>query len=278
MAKFDQITVVAIDGNGDGRHAVYSISRTVAELPGSRGLLIAAERPVSLPEEIQFIAIDRLDYFQYSLYVVHCLYYHIRTNYALLVQHDGWALNGANWDDKWFEYDYVGAPIHAAGIKGRLYLHYSWVGHPDAIPVLQGGFSLRSRSFLETPTKYGICYKIADAPILRFEDIQLCLMLRESLERRGLKFAPFETALHFSVEYMNPVVHKDLDLSRLFGHHGKTRSLRSNTVVECGMTQEQIDGTYGEREIIALLEHYGYTVNRRAQDTEIQAHAASTSF
>jgi hypothetical protein len=168
MAKFDQITVVAVDGSGDGRNAVYSICRTVAELPGSRGLLIAADRPANLPEDVRFIEIDKLDYYQYSLYVVHCLYYHINTDYALLVQHDGWALNGDNWNDKWFEYDYVGAPVHVAGIDGRLCLGYSWVGHPSAIPVLQGGFSLRSRSFLEAPTRYGICYNLFYIPIILF--------------------------------------------------------------------------------------------------------------
>jgi hypothetical protein len=264
MAKFDQVTVVAVDGGSDGRNAVYSICRTVAELPGSRGLLIAAAKPTNLPEDVQFVAIDRLDYSQYSLYVIQCLYYHIRTDFALIVQDDGWALNGSNWDDRWFEYDYVGAPNHVAGVDGRLYLEYSWVGHSKAIQVLQGGFSLRSRLFLEAPTKYGICYKITGVPVLGLEDIQLCLMLRESLERRGLRFAPIEIALHFSVEYMHPVVHQRLDLERLFGHHRQTRRLRSHCLVQSGMTQEEIDRSFGEAGIIALLERYGYTVIRRA--------------
>ena len=204
MPKFDRLTVVAVDGRSDGTNAVYSICRTVDELPGSQGLLIAAGRPANLPEQVQFIGIDPLDYSQYSLYLIQCLYYHIRTDYALIVQDDGWALSGVNWNDEWFNYDYIGAPTHVAGIDGRVYLNYSWVGHPNVVPVLQGGFSLRSRSFLEAPTKYGICYKLPDIPILRSEDIQLCLMLRNQLEQRGLRFAPVETALHFSVEYMNP--------------------------------------------------------------------------
>ena len=274
MARFDEITVVSVDGSGDGRNAVYAISRTVVQLPGSRGLLIAQERPANLPQEVQFIAIDGLDYFQYSSYVVHCLYYHIHTEYALLVQDDGWALNGGNWNDRWFEYDYVGAPMHAAGVDGRLHLGYAWADKPNAIPVLQGGFSLRSRSFLEAPTKHGICYKFAGVPILRNEDIQLNLMLRASLQRCGFRFAPLDIALHFSAEYLHPVIHKDLELKKLFGHHGQTRRLRSSNLVECGMTQAEIDGTFGENAMIGLLEHYGYTVVRR---TGRGTHAGCTS-
>ena len=263
MGKFDQVTVVAVVGEADGRNAAYSVSRTVAELPGSRGLLIAAGRPAKLPDSIDYIHIDGLDYFQYQMYVVQCLHYHVHTDYALLVRHDGWALNGANWNDKWFEYDYVGGPCHAAGVDGRLCLHYSWVGNPRAIPVLVGGFSLRSRELLEAPTKYGTCYKQLDAPILRFEDIQLCLVLREGLERRGIKFAPLKDALYFAIEYMHPLLHNDVDLSKVFGIHGQTRRLRSDFVVEGGMTQAEIDRTFGEARIIALLEHYGYTVTRK---------------
>jgi hypothetical protein len=42
MAKFDQVTVVAVNGGDDGTNVIDSIRRTTAALPGSRGLLIAA--------------------------------------------------------------------------------------------------------------------------------------------------------------------------------------------------------------------------------------------
>src|SRR5580658_3265854 len=188
MGKFDQITIVAVNGGDDGSNVVHSICKTMAQLPGSRGLLIAAGRPSNLPGDIEYIAVNKFDYFQYQMYVIHSLHYHIRTDYALIVQDDGWALNGTNWNDQWFDYDYIGAPCHVAGVGGRLCLNYSWLGQPDAIQVMNGGFSLRSRTFLEAPTKYGVCYNIVRMPYLSNEDIQLGLVLRNSLEKLGLKF------------------------------------------------------------------------------------------
>ena len=252
--------MVSVNGHNDGGHAIESISRTMFELPGSRGLLIAGKRPVSLPEHVEFVLIGSLNYQQYSMFMVHCLYYHVRTEYVLIVQDDGWALNGANWRDGWFDYDYIGAPTHAAGVDGKLCKWYSWIGQPAAIPVLNGGFSLRTRRFLEAPTKFGICYQTPGDPWLRNEDIQLCLILRESLERRGLKFAPPEAALHFSVEYMHPAIHSNLNLRNLFGHHAQTRRLKRNAVVEVGMDHEEIRRQYGETQILDLLQSYGYTV------------------
>jgi hypothetical protein len=113
---------------------------------------------------------------------------------------------------------------------------------------------------LEAPTKFGICYQTPPFPLLRNEDIQLCLILRNSLERRGLRFAPPGAALHFSVEYMHPTVHERLDLTELFGHHAQTRRLRPNSVVEVGMNSRQIRDAFGESQILELLRRYGYTV------------------
>ncbi len=235
----------------------------MSELPGSRGLLISAARPSNLESDIQFRSIGYLDYYQYSLYIIQCLHYHIRTDYVLIVQEDGWVLNGANWNDDWFNYDYIGSPCPYAGIDGKVVPNFLWAGNPHAIPVLCGGFSLRSRALLEAPTKYGICYKICEEPLLRNEDVQICLSLRRSLEARGLRIAPLSVALEFSVEYMHPVVHKDLDLTTLFGQHAKTRRIRPNSIIETNLHQHEIDQIFGENRLIALLEAYGYTVRRK---------------
>jgi hypothetical protein len=263
MSNFNQITIVSVDGSGDGTNAVEAIRRTLLTLPGSKGLLIAAERPPHLLPNLEFVRVERFDYYQYSMFMIHCLHYHINMEFALIVQQDGWALNGSNWRDDWFRFDYIGAPIHAAGLDGKLYVGYSWVGQPRAIPVLNGGFCLRSRRLLEAPTKYGICYSMPREPLLRNEDIQLCLTLRDALERRGLCFAPLEHARFFSVEYMHPYLHGDLQLSKVFGHHAQTRRLRSNSVVEVNMTREQIASQYREQELLRLFSAYGYTVKCR---------------
>jgi hypothetical protein len=232
----------------------------MSALPGSSGVLISLARPPNLPPDVGFVPVERFDYAQYSMFIVHCLHYHIHTEFALIVQDDGWALSGDNWRDEWFDFDYVGAPAHTAGVNGRLYHLYSWVGLPNPAQVFNGGFSLRSRRFLEAPTRYGVCYKMMPESVLRNEDVQLCILLREALERRGLKFAPAESALHFSMEFMHPVIHRNLDLKKLFGHHAHTRKLRANSTVNLDLTTAEVQSIFGESQFLELLTSYGYTV------------------
>jgi len=262
MAKFDSVTVVSVAGEGDGRNAVYAIKTSMDHLPGSKGLLIAAERPDNLGDSIQFESIGYLDYYQYALYAIQCLYYHIRTDYILKVEQDGWVLDGNNWSDDWFNYDYIGAPCPIGAHDGKLLHNFAWVGLDGSIPVQCGGFSWRSRALLEAPTKYGICYKISNIRYMLHEDVQLCVSLRGDLEKRGLRIAPLATALDFCIEYMHPVLHREVDLHRIFGHHGRTRKIREGSVVETGITQAQMDRIFGENRIVALLEEYGYVVRR----------------
>ncbi len=260
MGKFTRVTVVSIVGHNNGAQAMFAINRTVGEMPGAKGLLLSLERPPDIPPGIEFVRISPLSYDQYSMFVVHCLYYHIRTDYALIVQADGWALNGNSWNDEWFEYDLIGAPIHVAGIDDAVHTAFRWVDNPAAVPVLNGGFSLRSRRLLEAPTRYGICYRHPDVPLLRNEDVQLCLFMRNELEHRGIRFAPLEVALLFSVEYMHPALHRHFYVGKVFGHHAQTRRLSGASAVTVAMTQSQVDAQFGERRILSLLERYGYSV------------------
>ncbi|MDM3825391.1 DUF5672 family protein, partial [Proteus mirabilis] len=50
-------------------------------------------------------------YLEYNLFVLYQLMYYIETDYCLIVQNDGWVLNGQNWQDAYREYDYIGAPL-----------------------------------------------------------------------------------------------------------------------------------------------------------------------
>jgi hypothetical protein len=78
------------------------------ELSGSRGLLLSIAKPENLPESIEWKQIGFLDYMMYSTFVMHSLYAFIETDYCLMVQDDGWVLNGANFHPEYYEYDYIG--------------------------------------------------------------------------------------------------------------------------------------------------------------------------
>ena len=118
MATHDQLTIVSAYGHGDGAATIPSISKSMKELPGSRGLLLSPQKPANLPEHIEWKQIYWLDYRGYSTFMMHCLYSFIDTEFCLVVQDDGWVLDGNNWKEDYYNYDYIGGITHA-GLVGN---------------------------------------------------------------------------------------------------------------------------------------------------------------
>jgi tetratricopeptide (TPR) repeat protein len=119
---------------------------------------------------------------QYSRFVMKDLLEHIDTDHVLLVQWDGYVVNGAAWSDEFLLYDYLGAPW-SRGVAGEL-------------TVGNGGFSLRSRRLLEALQDPAI-------PAGHPEDAHICRRWRAHLESaHGITFAPESAAGRFSVEYV----------------------------------------------------------------------------
>ena len=121
---FGPITIVAIHGHNDGSKAIPALMKSLEELPGSHGLLISLSKPKMLPSSIQWVKVLPMDYRQYSLFVMFSLHHFIESEFCLIVQEDGWVINGANWSASFFEYDYIGAPCHAACIGTKLSTKY----------------------------------------------------------------------------------------------------------------------------------------------------------
>ena len=266
MPAFKDITVVAIHGNSGIHTMLPALERTASALPGCNKLLITNEYiQTDIP---QALIHQTQSYETYSHFVVYCLHNYIQTDYALIVQDDGWVLNADNWRNEWFNYDYVGGLTHAALDGKDLYWQYSWVNNPNArsLKVVQnGGFSLRSKFLLEAPSKYGITMVPQQMAELNNEDIQLCCIMRESLEGIGVQFAPWEEAMLFSVEHLSPDIHKDLDLNKLFGHHSRFRRLTGYKDVSLHYTEEQIKQIPWEDRVLDLFKHYGYNLCQAKQ-------------
>lgn len=107
----------------------------------------------------------------------------VATDFVLIIQFDGFALNEDRFTDDFFDYDYIGAPWAAGLIPG----HSAVVGN--------GGFSLRSRRLMQALEDLAPSIDLSQP-----EDNVICLALRDPLERRGVKFAPVDVARRFSVE------------------------------------------------------------------------------
>ena len=126
---------------------------------------------------------------------------------------------------------------------------------------MNGGVSLRSRKFLEAPTKFGIMYEFAvDNKLFLNEDIQLCLILRDRLEQSGMKYAPIDLARTFAVEGFGPITHANLNLATVFGHHTPFLKLIGDKFIESKWNLSQIGAGYRQVEKLNLLRSYGYTI------------------
>ena len=139
----------------------------------------------------------------YNKHMVEELDQLIDTDFVLIVQSDGFIINPNLWEDRFLDFDYIGAP----------WPWYNVVGN--------GGFSLRSKKFLTTSSKLRY---IKDHPEYEFcpEDAFLCLptYCRAHFIRHGCRFADILTGLRFSFEHPMPI-HPNHRINNSFGFHGK---------------------------------------------------------
>ena len=141
---------------------------------------------------LKVIAIDQiLGLTTYSEFILKELNQYIQTSHVLIIQWDGFITHPNLWQERFLEYDYIGAP---------------WPTK-DGLLVGNGGFSLRSKKLLNALQDEAI---VAKHP----EDQCICLENRVYLEKTyGIKFAPGEVAEQFAFELQKPAFN-------CFGFHG----------------------------------------------------------
>jgi hypothetical protein len=188
---------------------------------------------------------------------MHSLYSFINTDYCLIVQEDGWVLNGENFKSDYYKYDYIGAPCHAAIVGDTLHFQYSWIDKPQRIVIQNGGFSLRSKRFLQAPNKYGLTHIPAQNASLWNEDVQLTGIYRPVLEVYGLRFAPESVAKQFAIEYLAPGFHDDLRFSDLVGIHGSSRKLIADKHIQANA---EFNVSFRETDVLSFLQSIGYMI------------------
>jgi len=257
MKSFESITIVGISGYTSGVEILPSLLRSHQELPNTKLLLLSLEKPNQLDSSIQWKKIYPLNYFQYNLFLFHCLNRFIDTEYVLIVQDDGWIINGQAWDDEYFEYDYIGAPCHAALIDGNLHKNYTWVKHVDKnyrYIVQNGGVSLRSKKMLNLPTQIGLVFPNGN------EDVIISSIYKDQLMKHGINFANTEQALHFSVEYLGPKIHDNINFKTLLAIHGQSRKLIGINLVKILYSKNRIKSIYREVELINTLKDLNFNI------------------
>lgn len=159
---------------------VAALRASIAQVRFADVLLLTDAHHVPLPPSIRLVGIDRLESGSaYSSFLLNDLVNHIATDHLLVVQWDGYVLSAEQWDPKFLEYDYIGAP---------------WPQFSDGHDVGNGGFSLRSRRLLEA------C-RDPDFGYAHPEDVAIGRLNRTLLEgRHGCRFAPRDVAARFAFE------------------------------------------------------------------------------
>jgi len=208
MIELPNVTLISIDTTDDLSGTLNAVYTSMKGINFGNVKIITTKEHIknnsSLTNE-NFIfeesIVDIKNYKDYNHYVIYNLHNHVNTSHCLLVQPDGFVLFPEKWDNSWLEYDYIGAP---------------WAYVEDAYidpfgnhhRVGNGGFSLRSRKFLEVPTKVEVpwetnnsnFYWMPEGVINYHEDGNVCVHNRHIFIEQGCKYAPVEIAVRFSQE------------------------------------------------------------------------------
>ena len=199
----EKITLIAISGSSKAEDFIAhykAIQKSILGLNFGAVKILSPIRPIEIDENIQYIKIPELTLAGYNFFSIRHLNSYVDTEYILRIEADGYVLHPELWDNRFFDYDYIGAPWPIAN------------GHFNGVRVGNGGFTLRSKKFLE------ICQR--DVPANGFnEDHLVCVTYRSIFLNKGIRYAPLEIAAKFSVE--GKLEDYEVSAEHSFGAHGK---------------------------------------------------------
>ena len=158
--------------------AIVALRRSMAQCRFER-VQFFTDRRFALPGIETVVIPDIGSIADYSRFMVKELGSRIETEFALVVQYDGYVLSGRRWRAEFLDYDYLGAPWSRGGVGN-------------------GGFSLRSKKLMQALRDPRIAELVP-------EDVAICETYRGLLESEyGIRFAPVGIAGKFSFETLPP--------------------------------------------------------------------------
>lgn len=224
----NDVTLVCIDTYNVGE-AIIALRKTLNEITPEAALFFTnADVEIDGVKTIVIDEINSVD--DYSKFVIKKLYQYIDTKFVLVIQHDGYVLNGELFDEELREYDYCGA---------------LWE-EKDGLNNGNGGFSWRSKRLLEIVAKDPII------EILTPEDVSICRIYRRYLEGfYDLKWATNELAEKFSFELIKPK-------NKTFGFHQyHQKPFKPNVVIQ---RMGAMGDVIGVEPVMQYFNNKGYNV------------------
>ena len=173
------ITLICVDClNYDA--ALRAIARSTQHTEFHKAIFITDKPPQKKPNNVEIKIIQKIQSREaYSNFMLDKIGDYFTTEFALIVQWDGYIINEDAWDPDFLNYDYIGA---------------KW-WHKDGLNVGNGGFSLRSRKLVES------IKQLKNINLNDTEDNIICRTFRPELEKKfGIKFADETIADKFAYE------------------------------------------------------------------------------
>lgn len=198
MINLENVTLIAMSSINI-RKTIKALQYSMREIQFKDVVLVTHKKPFSLPGDIRYAYIEKLDSInKFNYAAVYELYKYVTTDFALLIHADGFVVNPDKWQDKFLEYDYIGSPWPLPSEDDNV----SYRDIYGNICRVGNSVSIRSKRLLELPSKINMEWK----PFHGWynEDGFICCNNRHIFEQYGMKFAPLEVAVYFGHETMLP--------------------------------------------------------------------------
>ena len=161
-------------------------------------IIYTYKKPTVDTQDFKIVLIPEIKYDYFSEFVLLNYSKLFNTEYMINFHHDGFIQNPSSWDNSFFDYDYIGAPMHNFGflLNGN------------------GGFSLRSKKMMDVVSElYKQNNLLKNIP----EDVVISIFLKDILNNIDIKFAPLEKCVKFSLEHH--LVFNETKFEESFGFH-----------------------------------------------------------
>lgn len=198
MKKKLPIDLVAISTN-KVQETIAAIKHSSKNISFNNILLITNKK---VEEEFECFLIPKLESVVDYNNIVLDINKYIKSEFAMIIQHDGHVLNPNSWDNNFLNFDYIGAPWpndekwnqrwhkYPNEISSKIYsnIQFNRIGN--------GGFSLRSKKFLEYSSQFEKNFLKHGVP----EDIFLNIVNYDLSQEFKIKYPSVEIAMKFSYE------------------------------------------------------------------------------
>jgi hypothetical protein len=223
------ITLICVT-NVNHKTSEFAINKTIKNVPYIEHVILVSDKKMNINFDYEFIdmnqekflktfQLDNVRNFGIGNYSAMCIAgfpgLKIHTSHVLLVQYDGFATQPEYWDDRYFEYDYIGSLLNPRWAPSKFLFQtvgvdengndifdenaQTWQKYKDwGWANGGGGFSLRSKRLLDVLREDDHMFKDLDNEC---EDFVLTIFKRDYLEKKhNIKFAPVELCMKWCTE------------------------------------------------------------------------------